>query len=331
VANQTAIKVRYLNLNDGTQVAAVDDYYGWPVGNPAGETPTAPETVAPKDLTDAPQKYALITDGAKLTEFATTQGLPPAQLATSSKTVDFPGTGTTMIDYVYAPIYTVNFNSNGGTAVTGQTIIQDVVDVASDGKTATAPEPPERTGYSFDGWYLDDGTFLNQYDFSGPVRNDELLYARWRANISLSLSSGNVNFSASPLSGISSDYTIASVETEVPSGYTLSMEANGSDLVCGTNPSWTISSILSDGALSNDTWGYGLGAFDSVNNKWDAPTSNIWRKIPVGAAGVLANPTVPSAVNGDKYGLFFGVKVSYVTPACVNYKQTLRITAVANE
>lgn len=67
--------------------------------------------------------------------------------------------------------YKVTFNSNGGSAV-------DVKDVES-GKTVQKPANPTMEGYTFDGWYTDDGTFNNEYNFSTPVTGDLTLYAKW--------------------------------------------------------------------------------------------------------------------------------------------------------
>jgi hypothetical protein len=144
----------------------------------------------------------------------------------------------------------------------------------------------------------------------------------------------DVNFVVTPRGGIGSGYTVATVDTNYPNGYTLSMEADGSDLVCGSNAGWTIPSVSSDGSLSNDTWGYGLGSFDPLANAgagaWNPPSTNNWKIIPVGTADVLANQALPSAAGGDKYGIYFGAKVSFNTPPCANYTQTLIITVIAN-
>jgi hypothetical protein len=117
--------------------------------------------------------------------------------------------------------------------------------------------------------------------------------------------------------------------TNNPSGYVLSMAADSSNLVCVSGLS-SIPSIVTDGGLVNDTWGYGLGNFDMDSGKWDPPAGNAWRKVPTGTADVLSNPAVPSAVGGDAYGVFVGTKVTYATPACTDYRQNLTVTAVAD-
>jgi uncharacterized repeat protein (TIGR02543 family) len=69
------------------------------------------------------------------------------------------------------PAFTVNFEINGGSAVSGQSI--------ESGSTATQPVNPTRGGYIFCGWYTDNKTFSTSYDFSAPVTTDITLYAKW--------------------------------------------------------------------------------------------------------------------------------------------------------
>lgn len=66
------------------------------------------------------------------------------------------------------PKHSVTFNSDGGTAVTEQTVV--------DGLTATKPDNPEKEGYEFLGWYLND----QAYDFTKPVTSDLTLKAKWK-------------------------------------------------------------------------------------------------------------------------------------------------------
>ena len=66
--------------------------------------------------------------------------------------------------------YKINFNSNGGTEVTEQTI--------KDGSNASKPVDPTREGYVFVEWLLDD----KSYDFSKPVNKEITLVAKWLEN-----------------------------------------------------------------------------------------------------------------------------------------------------
>ena len=65
-------------------------------------------------------------------------------------------------------VYTVTFDSNGGTPVPPKKEVEY-------GLTATEPAAPEKTGYTFDGWYLGD----EKYDFSAAVKQNITLTAKW--------------------------------------------------------------------------------------------------------------------------------------------------------
>jgi uncharacterized repeat protein (TIGR02543 family) len=67
--------------------------------------------------------------------------------------------------------YTVTFNSNGGSAVTPQTIEY--------GGLIAQPSNPTKTGYTFSGWYKE-STFTNLWDFNvDTVNANTTLYAKW--------------------------------------------------------------------------------------------------------------------------------------------------------
>jgi len=67
--------------------------------------------------------------------------------------------------------YTVSFDSNGGTDVAAQELMY--------GDYVTEPEPPTREGYTFGGWYQDEG-FHYPWDMqTNQVSQSMTLYARW--------------------------------------------------------------------------------------------------------------------------------------------------------
>jgi len=75
-------------------------------------------------------------------------------------------------DHFINPNYTVTFDSNEGSNVGEQTVLHG----------DTVPEPdvaPTKVGYIFDGWYTDNTTFANDWDFDDPVIGDITLYAKW--------------------------------------------------------------------------------------------------------------------------------------------------------
>lgn len=67
----------------------------------------------------------------------------------------------------WAHLCTVTFDAAGGSDVEPQLV--------QEGATASEPAAPVRTGFSFDGWYLNDGA----YDFSTPLYEDITLTASW--------------------------------------------------------------------------------------------------------------------------------------------------------
>ena len=80
--------------------------------------------------------------------------------------------------------YTITFDSNEGSIVTA--ITQDY------GTSVTKPADPMLDGYTFTGWYTDDGTFLNEYTFGTMPGQNITLYAKW--NVVLTDYSYTLNF-----------------------------------------------------------------------------------------------------------------------------------------
>ena len=79
---------------------------------------------------------------------------------------------------VKSEIFTVTFNSLGGTTVESQQI--------EAGSFVEKPTEPTKLGYSFDGWYTStDGgkTLSTKFDFTTSILSDITLYAKWNAII----------------------------------------------------------------------------------------------------------------------------------------------------
>lgn len=66
--------------------------------------------------------------------------------------------------------FTVTFESNGGSAVEDQTVLE--------GDKVERPEDPTKEGYTFGGWYVDE-ELTTEYDFDVAVVEDITLYAKW--------------------------------------------------------------------------------------------------------------------------------------------------------
>ena len=68
--------------------------------------------------------------------------------------------------------FTVTFNSNGGSAVTSQTV--------DNGAKATEPADPTKSGYTFGGWYKN-ADCTEAFNFDTTITADITLYAKWTA------------------------------------------------------------------------------------------------------------------------------------------------------
>ena len=67
------------------------------------------------------------------------------------------------------------FNSNGGSAVASLSVKYN--------EKAVAPSAPTRTGYTFGGWYKDNTSFANLFNFTNtPITENITLFAKWRIN-----------------------------------------------------------------------------------------------------------------------------------------------------
>jgi uncharacterized repeat protein (TIGR02543 family) len=69
---------------------------------------------------------------------------------------------------------TVTFNSNGGSAVASQSVI--------DNTTATQPADPTKSGFTFGGWYSDAG-LTTSFSFATAITADTTLFAKWNAAV----------------------------------------------------------------------------------------------------------------------------------------------------
>lgn len=73
---------------------------------------------------------------------------------------------TLLAQYIEIKVYTVKFNSNGGTKVD---------DIRTNEGTTIAAPVSTRDGYILDGWYLGE----QKFDFTTPITKDITLKARW--------------------------------------------------------------------------------------------------------------------------------------------------------
>ena len=103
--------------------------------------------------------------------------------------------------------YTISFNSNGGSSVAA--ITQDY------GTAVTKPSDPNKTGYTFVGWYQDQA-LTQAYTFSTMPATNITLYAKWTVNqytITFNTAGGN------EIASITQDYGTPVTAPDNPSKY----------------------------------------------------------------------------------------------------------------
>ena len=111
--------------------------------------------------------YTSASGGSQITEIGTTNK------PTTNVTYYAQWTEKQLTNYrtkCQVTTHTVTFDSDGGSAVTEQTI--------ENGKTATKPNDPTKAGHTFIGWYNGD----TEFDFSTQITGDIELKAKWTIN-----------------------------------------------------------------------------------------------------------------------------------------------------
>jgi len=93
---------------------------------------------------------------------------------TAGPTLIMPGENLTLwAIWTELPSYTVSFDSQGGSAVSAQTVLE--------GGTVIEPADPSREGYSFGGWFKE-ALCNNPWNFSSDtITANRTLYAKWTA------------------------------------------------------------------------------------------------------------------------------------------------------
>ena len=108
-------------------------------------------------------------------------------------------------------VYTITFNSNGGTSVAPKDI--------NAGEKLTEPTPaPTKDGFTFDGWY-EDSTFSKKFDFNTPITDSMTLYAKWTENkYTLTFDANGGSGTMAPIADLTGEYTLPANEFTAPSG-----------------------------------------------------------------------------------------------------------------
>ena len=113
---------------------------------------------------------------------------------------------------VQPTVYTVTFDSNGGSAVTAQSI--------EAGQKATKPADPTKDGYDFKGWTLNGSA----YDFNTAVNGNITLVATWEqqqvvpTTYTVSFAANGGTGTMADVTGISGEYTLPENGFTAPDG-----------------------------------------------------------------------------------------------------------------
>jgi len=153
----------------------------------AGKTTTFTITIIPQTFTVTFNSDGVTFDTKTVTQPATTvDSLPETPTKTgynftvwddghgNSFTASSLVTGNIAVNAQWEKqTYTVTFNSNGGSAVASQDVNYNT--------TAVKPADPVKNAYDlkFEGWYKDNTTFNEPWNFSTPVNVSITLYAKW--------------------------------------------------------------------------------------------------------------------------------------------------------
>ena len=109
----------------------------------------------------------------------------------------------------------ITYNSNGGSTVNTQYV--------NSGGTYSAPTAPTKTGYNFEGWYTDNGTFENAMNWGNTISENKVLYAKWTAKTT-TVTLDNQSATTAGAASVTATYDAAvpSIATNLPAktGYT---------------------------------------------------------------------------------------------------------------
>ena len=115
---------------------------------------------------------------------------------------------------IVGPSATITFHENGGS---------DVADITKvEGSLIGALPTPVREGYTFDGWYTDDGTFQNRFAERKMPVGGANLYAKWIANeytVTFHVNGGNELDEAVKTRNVTFDSTYGTLPQATKSGY----------------------------------------------------------------------------------------------------------------
>ncbi len=199
--------------NNKADVQTISQWYDEQIVNPVSPEDQPAPTVTADDIANTVSGLTVIMEYSL-------DGLPyEAYRSTTFNTLDLTGPHTLNVRYAASginpagPDTTLTFTANrivtfsDGTGITTAEV--------NDHSKITAPETPERTGYTLEGWYRDEG-MADEWDFNtDTVTADITLYAKWAAiSYTITFDENGGDTKANP-STIAADYN-TTVEMPVP-------------------------------------------------------------------------------------------------------------------
>lgn len=170
-AGKTRVGFRFDGWNDGTTTYQPNTTYNVTAATNfvAQWTQVYTATFVDGTTTIGTAQYAF----GETIQFPTPAPQPGYSYTWTPTDTTMPAANTTFTTVWTLNQYTVQFNSQGGSAVSNATV--------NHGSTVSKPTNPTRTGYSFDDWYTEPQC-QNVYNFNTPVTSGFTLYAGWSAN-----------------------------------------------------------------------------------------------------------------------------------------------------
>lgn len=139
-----------------------------------------------------------------------------------------------LLGNVEATTYTVTFETDGGSSVSSQEV--------ESGQFASLPDDPTKSGYLFDGWYVDE-QFATKWDYSSAVTSDITVHAKWNKAYTVSF---NTNGGSEVAAQCVAEGTRASMPSVKKTGYKLIGWYTDAEL---TNPHKFVKPITEDTVL----------------------------------------------------------------------------------
>lgn len=176
----------------------------------------------------------------------------------------------------------VTFDANGGAWSSGETM--HYVKIQTDTEKVAAESTPVRNGYTFLGWYTDDG---NRADFEDTVCGPKTLYAHWAKNVAVTFRIVNGTWSG----GAAEDKTVTVVlypqadGTASSTAYKDERCSSGTKVTLDKTPtrdSYTFTDWYADKALTQKITSVTMNSDKTVYAGWEATS-------------------VPDKLNGDDH------------------------------